>query len=88
MTITINATVNPAPPARPSPTRAPLSFDADGDGINEAGGVTDDPATPAADDPTAVVVGQSVVEVPTLSQLGLLVLGLLLGGAGFLILRR
>jgi uncharacterized repeat protein (TIGR01451 family) len=86
--ITINATVGLETAGQVIANQGAFSFDADGDGINESAGVTDDPATPAVDDPTAVVVTQSVVEIPTLSELGFLVLCLLLGGAGFLILRR
>ena len=57
-------------------------------GTNDTSGVTDNPATPAAGDPTAVTGQGPIVPIPTLSELGLAALGLALTGAALLILRR
>ena len=65
--------------------QAALQWDSDNDADNDAAGVSDDPALPGADDPTAFVVPD---EIPTLGDLGGLLLGLALAGAGLLALRR
>ena len=87
VTITITATVNSGTAGTTLTNQGTTAFDADNNGTNEAAGVTDDPATSAAGDGTAVVV-QSVAEVPTLSLLGFAALGVLLAGAGWVLLRR
>ncbi len=91
VTITIQATVNPA--AAPGSTvsnQASFSYDADGNGTNETNGVSDDPAAGGAGDPTAFTVapGQVPTEVPTLDAAGLALLALLLAVAGGWALRR
>ena len=48
-----------------------------GDGSNEATRVTDDPAVGGTDDPTVFLVA-TLIEVPTVSQVGLVLLTLLL----------
>lgn len=58
-----------------------IFFDADGDGTNESTALTDDPNQGGTDDGTAIVILE-LVEVPTLGQLGLVLLVLVLGGAG------
>jgi uncharacterized repeat protein (TIGR01451 family)/fimbrial isopeptide formation D2 family protein len=88
VTITINATVTAAAGDTVS-NQGNVSFDSDGNGDNDASNVTDDPATPAAGDPTIfVVVAGSVLAIPTLSQVGLLLLALGLAGIGLLALRQ
>jgi uncharacterized repeat protein (TIGR01451 family) len=64
-----------------------IFFDADGNGTNESSGVTDDPNLPGGFDETVLIVGD-LLEVPTLSQVGLLLMGLLLAGAAWVALRR
>jgi uncharacterized repeat protein (TIGR01451 family) len=56
VTITINATINPGHEGDIVSNQGSISFDANGDGINEATGVTDDPALAGANDPTSFVV--------------------------------
>lgn len=87
VTITITATVDMGTAGTTLINQGTTAFDADNNGTNEAAGVTDDPATSPAGDGTAVVV-QSVAEVPALSPLGFAALGLLLAGAGWVLLRR
>ena len=90
VTITIQATIVPdVAPGTTITNQAQLSFDADGNGSNEASGVTDDPAGGGAGDPTTfAVAGQSVVEVPVLDGLGLALLAVLLALGGLALLRR
>lgn len=84
VTITLQATLGQLPPGTVVPNQAAIAYDADGDGTNEASGVSDDPAVGGADDPTAfTVVAAPVIEVPTLGGWGLVALGLLLAVAGW-----
>jgi uncharacterized repeat protein (TIGR01451 family) len=91
VTITIQAVI---PPGTPSGTtisnQASLSFDADGDGTNEASGVSDNPAAAGGDNPTDFVVGEAVniAEIPTLDQIGLMALATILAMLGAWRLRR
>ena len=62
-------------------------FDADGNGTNESSAPTDDPSLPGGADGTPLIVGD-LLEVPTTSQIGLLLMGLLLAGAAWLVMRR
>ena len=55
-------------------------FDTDGDGVNDLSTFTDDPSLPGDEDPSLLFAAQSVLEIPTLSALGLLLLALLLAG--------
>jgi uncharacterized repeat protein (TIGR01451 family) len=64
------------------------SSDADGNGTNEAAGVTDDPTTGDTSDATALVVGGLPAEIPTVGEWGLIGLGALLAGCGAARLRR
>ncbi|HKH48023.1 MAG TPA: DUF11 domain-containing protein [Thermoanaerobaculia bacterium] len=92
VTITINASVGSGIANGTSiSNQGSVAYDADGNGTNEASGVTDDPAAGGAGNPTTFVVGgQSAAEIPTLNEVGLalLVLLLALGGAGLLRRRR
>ena len=58
-TITITARVNEVPAGTQISNQGTLAFDADGNGSNEAQGVTDDPALPGVADPTVFGVFDS-----------------------------
>jgi uncharacterized repeat protein (TIGR01451 family) len=91
VTLTINATIktNVAPGTTIS-NQATFSYDANGDGTNEASGVSDDPVAQGGSDPTAFQVqGPDVAPgIPTLDGLGLMLLALLLAMGGAVMLRR
>ncbi len=79
VTITISAVIGAVLPGTPVSNQGVVSFDSGRDGTNDTTLPTDDPGSPSPGDPTIFVVGgQSVVEIPTLSDLGLLVLALAL----------
>ena len=86
VTITINATVD-AGVTGPIFNQGTISFDADGDGINESSQLTDYPRTAAVDDPTSLGLELSPLETPTLSALAALLLALALAGLGLWALR-
>jgi uncharacterized repeat protein (TIGR01451 family) len=91
VTITITATINSAvPPGTTISNQGSFAFDADGDGINEASGTTDNPATEPPGDPTSFQVAQQadLLEIPTLDTVGLALLALLLAIGGAWSLRR
>jgi uncharacterized repeat protein (TIGR01451 family) len=90
VTVTVQATVKAgAAVGAAISNQASLSYDADGDGVNETGGVSDDPAAGGAADPTAFIVAPAPpAEVPALSGAGLLLLALLLATGGAAVLRR
>ncbi|HEY3569843.1 MAG TPA: ExeM/NucH family extracellular endonuclease [Thermoanaerobaculia bacterium] len=90
VTITIQATVKAGTAQGTSiSNQATFSYDSDGNGTNDANGVSDDPAVRGTGDPTAFTVGQaSVIDVPTLDEMGLLLLALLLAMGGAVMLRR
>jgi hypothetical protein len=80
VTITILASLN-APPGTTVSNQGQVSYDANGEGTNDASGLTDDPAVAGSANPT-VFQAQSVIEVPTLGEWGLIALAGLLGAAG------
>lgn len=88
VTITIQATIATG---LPSPTtisnQASFSYDANGDGVNESSGVSDDPGAAGSGDPTDIVLA-SVIDIPTLDVLGLALLSALLAVAAAWRLRR
>jgi uncharacterized repeat protein (TIGR01451 family) len=91
VTITIQATVKTNVSSGTTVTnQGTVAYDADGNGTNEASASTDDPAAGGANDPTTFVVGggASVTEIPTLNELGLALLVLLLALGGTLLMRR
>jgi uncharacterized repeat protein (TIGR01451 family) len=89
VTITIDATIHSGTFGATISNQGTLSFDSNGDLTNDASGVTNDPDTPAANDPTSFVAGASaVVQIPTLSEVGFAALALLLGATALLSLRR
>jgi uncharacterized repeat protein (TIGR01451 family)/fimbrial isopeptide formation D2 family protein len=87
VTITINATVLQSAQGTTVSNQGTINFDADGNGTNEASVQTDDPGLPGANDPTSFAVGD-LLDIPTLSEVGLAVMALLLASGAFLILRR
>jgi len=93
VTITITAmTYDGITPGTTVTNQGSFAYDADGDGTtNEANGTTDDPQAGGAADPTVFIVGaptSSVVEVPTLNEVGLVLLAALLALGGAALLRR
>jgi uncharacterized repeat protein (TIGR01451 family) len=92
VTITIDAVIDAgAAPGTTISNQGTIAYDADGNGTNEASAVTDDPATPAADDPTSFQLpGQppEAVAIPALGAPGLAALAALLALAGAWALRR
>jgi uncharacterized repeat protein (TIGR01451 family) len=87
VTITIQATINAGTAGQTISNQGTISYDSDGNGTNDASGVTDDPATPAAGDPTSLIVGAPPT-VPTLSDFGLAALAMALAAAALLRVRR
>jgi uncharacterized repeat protein (TIGR01451 family) len=87
VTITITAIINTDTQNQTISNQGTVNFDADGNGTNESSLPTDDPGTAAVDDPTSFVVG-GVAEIPTLSEIGLAALMLLLATGALLALRR
>ncbi len=57
VTVTIQATIQPGTRGATLSNQALLAWDADGDGANEAAGVTDDPAGAGSGNPTVLTVG-------------------------------
>ncbi len=87
VTITINATIdNAAAPGQVISNQGTVNYDSTGGGTNDATIQTDAPGG-AVGDPTTFAVQGSVLEVPTLSGLGLLLAGLLLAAAALWRLR-
>lgn len=88
VTITIGATVRATTPLGASVSnQATIAFDLDGNGTNEASGVSDDPATTTAGDPTVFVAVDAAI-VPVLGGTGLGLLALLVALGGALVLGR
>jgi uncharacterized repeat protein (TIGR01451 family) len=56
VTITITATINPGTALTTITNQAQIAFDNDGNGVNEAASVTDEPAAGGATDPTSFFV--------------------------------
>ncbi len=88
VTITITATIKPGFGGTTVSNQGTVSFDADLNGTNESTASTDDPTVGGASDPTQFVALANVLEIPSLSDLGLAVLGTLLGGAAWMAMRR
>ena len=61
VTITITATILPAAAGTTVSNQGTISYDADGNGTNEATAQTDDPAVAGAANPTSVVVAAAQV---------------------------
>ena len=90
VTITIQAGISAsAAPGTTISNQATFLYDANGDGLNEAAGVTDAPGG-TANDPTNFVVGggEEPQEIPTLDTIGLALLAVILALGGMAMLRR
>jgi uncharacterized repeat protein (TIGR01451 family) len=90
VTITIQALIEADVPVGTFVTnQGMISYDANGDGINEASGVTDDPQAAGSGNPTGFPVGAAAnADIPALDALGLAALAALLAGLGLLVMRR
>jgi uncharacterized repeat protein (TIGR01451 family) len=92
VTITITATVNVGTPVGTTITnQGTISYDADGNGTNEASATTDDPSATGSGNPTTFVVAPGaapLANIPTLDTVGLMLLALLLAMGGAVMLRR
>jgi len=89
VTITITATINPGGLGTPISNQGTILYDSDGNGTNDASGVTDDPTTAAPGDPTTFsLITDPGSPIPTLSEIGLAALALLLAVAALSGLRR
>ena len=88
VTITITATINANATGTIS-NQGTISYDSDGNGTNDATGSTDDPAAAGAANPTIIVVGAPPEPtIPTLSDLGLLLLAMALAALSLAVLKR
>jgi uncharacterized repeat protein (TIGR01451 family) len=87
VTFTITATILPAAVGATVSNQATISYDANGDLVNEATAQTDDPAAAGTGNPTTITVG-GVVAIPTLSNLGLLLLSLALAVLALALMKR
>jgi uncharacterized repeat protein (TIGR01451 family) len=87
VTITIHALINNGTGGTTISNQGTVFFDADGNGTNESSILTDDPGTAAANDPTSFAV-TFAPQVPTLSEVGLAILALLLVSGALFTLRR
>jgi uncharacterized repeat protein (TIGR01451 family) len=89
VTITIEAVVNAGYEGTVVVNVGTIQYDGDDDGTNESVATTDDPDSEESGDATVFeVLGQSVLEIPTLSEVGLAAMLLLLAGAGLHVMRR
>ncbi|HSS49574.1 MAG TPA: IPTL-CTERM sorting domain-containing protein, partial [Thermoanaerobaculia bacterium] len=89
VTITITATILPAAAGMTVSNQGTIAFDADGNGTNESTAQTDDPGVAGTANPTSIqVAAVSPGEIPTLSAFGLALLGLILAGVAFAVLKR
>ncbi len=89
VSISINATILSAGDDATIENQGSISYDADGNGTNEASGVTDDPGVAGSDNPTSFLlfIGEDF-GIPTLDAVGLAMLALLLALCGAWALRR
>lgn len=89
VTITITATIDAGTEGTTITNQGTINFDSDGNGTNESTVPTDDPGAGGANDPTSFQVAPlNIVEVPTLSEIGLLLLALLVAATALWRLRR
>jgi uncharacterized repeat protein (TIGR01451 family) len=89
VTITIKANILPSAAGQTISNQGSIAYDADGNGTNESAAKTDDPGVAGAANPTNIQVAAAPPSpIPTLSTIGLMLLGLFLAGLAFAILRR
>ncbi|HET9767849.1 MAG TPA: IPTL-CTERM sorting domain-containing protein, partial [Thermoanaerobaculia bacterium] len=89
VTITIPCNIAPGFAGTPIANQGTVSFDSNLDGTNDSTVLTDAPGGTVGD-PTVFIAGQGGFDpdIPTLSEWALMLLGLLLAGAGFVALRQ
>ncbi|HEX2835481.1 MAG TPA: IPTL-CTERM sorting domain-containing protein [Thermoanaerobaculia bacterium] len=91
VTITINATIDSGAAAGTTVSnQGTLSYDANGDGTNDASGVTDSASQGGATDPTTFVIGGApgFAAVPTLDEWALIAFAALLGMVALVAMKR
>ena len=88
VTITITATIKPSAAGQTVSNQGTIAYDSDGNGTNDATAQTDDPGVPGPANPTSFTVAAAGTDIPTLSNLGLLLLGLAMAGLAFASLKR
>jgi uncharacterized repeat protein (TIGR01451 family) len=89
VTITITATIKPSAAGQTISNQGTIAYDSDGNGTNDATAQTDDPGVAGADNPTSFTVAAAGgADIPTLSNLGLLLLALAVAGLAFGNLKR
>jgi uncharacterized repeat protein (TIGR01451 family) len=76
LTITITALVEAVAPGTTITNQASLTYDTNGDGINDTTIQSDNPDTGTPGDPTTTTVGAAVAGIPTASELALLLLAM------------
>ncbi|HEV7768776.1 MAG TPA: SBBP repeat-containing protein [Thermoanaerobaculia bacterium] len=87
VTITILATVS-APPGTTISNQGTISYDSNGDSINDATRMTDDSSVAGSSDPTLFVVAATTADVPLASPMVLLLLSAMLAITGVVVMRR
>lgn len=92
VTITINATVSAAAaPGTVVSNQGTISFDGNGDNVNESTAITDDPSVGGASDSTDFVIptgSTTAVDLPSLGTMAQILMVLLLALFGFSMLRN
>ena len=88
VTITIPATINGGFGGTPIANQGTVSYDSNLDGTNDTTLLTDAPGGTVGDPTVFIAGGVNPLEIPTLSEWALMLLGLLLAGAGVVALRR
>jgi uncharacterized repeat protein (TIGR01451 family) len=91
VTITIQALIEADVPVGTFVTnQGTISYDANGDGTNEASGVTDDPSAPGSGNPTGfpVAAPATSADIPAVDGIGLAALAALLAALGLVVMRR
>lgn len=90
VTITINATISAAVLGATVTNQGIIAYDGDGLGFNWSSRGTDNPQTAAAEDPTSFVVApvHAGQDIPTASDVALMLLAIMLGVAALVMLRR
>jgi uncharacterized repeat protein (TIGR01451 family) len=88
VTITINANISAGASGQPISNQGTCSYDSNADGTNDASCTTDAPGGTVGDPTVFTAGGVSVVEIPTLSEVGLAILALVLSAAAVVALRR
>jgi uncharacterized repeat protein (TIGR01451 family) len=88
VTITITASILPTAAGTTVSNQGTISYDADGNGTNEASALTDDPTVAGPANPTSFPVPAIAGAIPALSPFGLLLLALALALSAAVVTRR